>query len=118
MQSNILREVEKRIISAFLDFIVLFALNHNGECISGYDIIKYVYERFHFLPSSGTIYSHLYAMERTGLLRGVQENRRRVYYLTPKGLDVIREVERTNGNVQMLVARVFSSNCVSVVRRP
>ncbi len=108
MKSNIHKEIEKRIINNFMDFLVLSALKHNGVCISGYDIIKYIYGRFHYLPSSGTVYSHLYAMERAGWLSGVQENRRRIYRLTPKGLGVIRDVERTNGNVQRLVARIFS----------
>jgi predicted transcriptional regulator len=47
-------------------------------------------------------------MERAGLVCGVQENRRRVYRLTSKGLGVVREVERVNGSVQRVVARVFS----------
>ena len=47
-------------------------------------------------------------MERAGLMCGVQENRRRVYRLTSKGLGVVREVEMVNGSVQRFVARVFS----------
>ena len=66
MEQNILREIEKRIINGFMDFIVLLAFSGNGGCFSGYDVIKHIYGRFHFLPSSGTVYSHLYAMERAG----------------------------------------------------
>ena len=49
-------------------------------------------------------------MERAGWLKGVEEDRRRVYRLTGKGLKLVREFDRINGNVQKLVARVFSSN--------
>jgi|YelNatPaOPRAMG01_1025707.scaffolds.fasta_scaffold49849_4 DNA-binding PadR family transcriptional regulator len=110
MERTLLREIEKRIINGFMDFIVLLALSGNGGCFSGYDIVKYIYRQFHFLPSSGTVYSHLYAMERAGWLKGVEEDRRRVYRLTGKGLKLVREFDRINGNVQKLVARVFSSN--------
>ena len=57
-------------------------------------------------------------MERNGLLHGVQENRRRVYRLTSKGFEVVREVERTNGSIQRVVARVFSSGSVCISRLP
>jgi DNA-binding PadR family transcriptional regulator len=118
MQRNILKEIEKRMINDFMDFLILSALKNDGGRLSGYDAIKYVYTRFHFLPSSGTVYSHLYAMERNGLLRGVQENRRRVYRLTSKGFEIVREVERANGNIQRVVARVFPSESVSTSRLP
>jgi DNA-binding PadR family transcriptional regulator len=113
---DIVRDIEKRVINGFMDFIILSALGHDGGCISGYDVIKHVYLQFHFLPSSGTVYSHLYAMERAGLVCGVQENRRRVYRLTSKGFEVVREVERTNGSIQRVVARVFSSGSVCISR--
>ena len=115
---DIVRDIEKRVINGFMDFIILSALGHNGGCITGYDVIQHVYLQFHFLPSSGTVYSHLYAMERNGLLHGVQESRRRVYGLTSKGLGVVREVERVNGNVQRIVARVFSGRNVGLNRLP
>jgi len=115
---DIVRDIEKRVINGFMDFIILSALSHNGGYISGYDVIKHVYLQFHFLPSSGTVYSHLYAMERAGLVCGVQESRRRVYRLTSKGFEVVREVERTNGSIQRVVARVFSSGSVCISRLP
>ncbi|MGQ9624294.1 MAG: PadR family transcriptional regulator [Candidatus Bathycorpusculaceae bacterium] len=105
-----MREIEKRIINGFMDFILLLALNGNGGCFSGYDAIKYIHRRFHFLPSPGTVYSHLYAMERTGWLKGVEENRRRVYCLTDKGLNFAREFDKVNGSVQKLFAHIFSGN--------
>jgi len=108
MKGNLLREIEKRMINGFMDFLILSVLKNDGGCLSGYDVIKYIYAQFRFLPSSGTVYSHLYAMERAGLVCGVQENMRRVYRLTSKGLGVVREVERVNGSVQRFVARVFS----------
>jgi len=104
----LLKVIEKRIINEFMDFIILFALKSNGDYISGYDAIKYVNRRFRFLPSSGTVYSQLYAMERDGLLRGVQKGRCRIYYLTQKGREFVDSVLRANGNIQKFVSMVFS----------
>jgi len=104
----LLKVIEKRIINEFMDFIILFALKSNGDYISGYDAIKYVNRRFRFLPSSGTVYSQLYAMERDGLLRGVQKGRCRIYRLTQKGREFVDSVLRANGNIQKFVSMVFS----------
>jgi|YelNatPaOPRAMG01_1025707.scaffolds.fasta_scaffold135411_1 DNA-binding PadR family transcriptional regulator len=107
INSDIISIIEHRIINSFMDFIVLFALRGNGGYISGYDAVKYVYRRFKFLPSSGTVYAHLYAMERDGLLKGVQNGRCRVYCLTQKGVDFLREIERANGSIKRLLGMIF-----------
>jgi DNA-binding PadR family transcriptional regulator len=108
-ERSLLREIEKRIINSFMDFILL-AMSGNGDCFSGYEAIKYIHKQFYFLPSPGTVYSHLYAMERAGWLRGVEENKRRVYYLTENGLEFAQKFERISCNAQKLFAKVFSSN--------
>jgi DNA-binding PadR family transcriptional regulator len=110
MQNTLLREIEKRIINGFMDFILVLALSGNGGCFSGYDAIKYIHKSFHFLPSPGTVYAHLYAMERAGWLKGIEEGRRRIYCITEKGLELAKEFDRVNGNVQKLFAQVFSKN--------
>lgn len=115
---HILQEIEKRIINDFLDFVILSALNHTHSCSSGYDIIKYIYAKFRFLPSAGTVYANLYAMERNGLLQGTQENRRRVYCLTSKGYLMLQEMERTNDTIQKLFASIFSVKSVIVAQLP
>ncbi|MEM3578327.1 MAG: hypothetical protein QXX51_07795 [Candidatus Bathyarchaeia archaeon] len=107
MNRDTLSLLEQRLINAFMDFVVLFAMQRNGGYISGYDAIKYVYRRFNFLPSSGTVYAHLYAMERDGLLRGVQRKRCMVYCLTQKGIDFLRDIERANGNIKRLLGMIF-----------
>jgi DNA-binding PadR family transcriptional regulator len=53
--------------------------------ICGYDAIGYVYEKFGVLLSSGTVYSHLYALEREGLIISNYNAKTRVYELTEKG---------------------------------
>jgi len=115
---ELFRDVEKRLISNFLDFIVFSALNGNGGCISGYDLLKYVHKRYHFLISPGTAYSCLYAMERLGLLQGRQEGNKRVFSLTEKGLDMLKAVDRLNGSVQRLFAEIFRGSFVGNTQLP
>ncbi len=71
--SDVVRGIERRILNHFMDLLIMSALYCYGGRISGYDVIKYLQLKYHFLPSSGTVYSCLYSMEREGLLRGRTE---------------------------------------------
>ncbi|MFZ0965335.1 MAG: hypothetical protein WAN82_01745, partial [Candidatus Bathyarchaeia archaeon] len=64
MESEILMEMHRRVITNFLDILLLLKLR-NGS-FSGYDIISYIHKRFDMLISSGTVYSCLYHLERDG----------------------------------------------------
>ncbi|HDD70247.1 MAG TPA: hypothetical protein ENG19_03860, partial [Candidatus Bathyarchaeota archaeon] len=55
--SAVVRGVERRIHDHFMDLLILVSLNGYGSQISGYDVIKYLQLKYHFLPSSGTVYS-------------------------------------------------------------
>lgn len=88
--TDVVREVERRILSHFMDLMILLALlDYDGE-ISGYDVLKYFQLKYRFLPSSGTVYSCLYHMERKGLLKGRQNGRKRVYKLTQCGTETAK----------------------------
>ena len=65
---NILQQLRKRTIKNFMDFLIL--LNLRKEPMSGYDMITLIFENFGFLPSSGSVYSMLYALERENLIKG------------------------------------------------
>ena len=78
-------EIKKRILSEFLDLVILSVLYYQSDHVSGYDILKYLHERFGFRASPGSVYSNLYALERQGLLKAWQIGKKRVYTLTPKG---------------------------------
>ena len=104
---NVLQEIERRIITSFMDFLILSILSHSDGYFSGYDIIKHIHTHFRFLASSGTVYANLYAMERNGLLQGTQQNRRRVYRLSPQGYEMVWNLEKANCNVQAIIATIF-----------
>ncbi|NIM45420.1 MAG: PadR family transcriptional regulator, partial [Nitrososphaeria archaeon] len=51
-----------------MDILILSQLRKTPMC--GYDVITSIFERFNFLPSSGSVYSLLYSLERGGLIKG------------------------------------------------
>ena len=96
--SKILKDLRKRTIKNFMDIYILGQLQENP--LSGYDIIGIVHSRFDVLVSSGTIYALLYSLERDGMIKGVQDQRKRVYELTEKGKKAIQVLVQANGEIQ------------------
>jgi DNA-binding PadR family transcriptional regulator len=80
----LVREVRERVVVTFLDWIIIGKLVAEPEQ-SGYDIIKFVLKRYHFLLSSGTVYSRLVSMERRGIIEYTGSHRKRLYKLTERG---------------------------------
>ncbi|MCW3995295.1 MAG: PadR family transcriptional regulator [Candidatus Bathyarchaeota archaeon] len=73
-----------RLIKNFLDIIIL--AHFRDKVFSGYDVMVYVNREFGSLLSSGTVYSHMYALERQRLIELVGGNERKhVYRLTDRG---------------------------------
>jgi len=79
--------------------VLLLAELRNGS-MSGYDAIGYIHEKFGVLLSSGTVYSHLYALEREGLIVSSYNAKTRVYELTEKGEQTLEKTSQAN--IQLL----------------
>jgi DNA-binding PadR family transcriptional regulator len=108
--SDVVRGVERRILNYFMDLLILVSLNGHGGQISGYDVIKYLQLKYHFLPSPGTVYSCLYDMERKGLLRGKQNGRKRVYALTQHGAETAKAIINGKDRILNFVAMILQKN--------
>ncbi len=96
--ASIIKNLHKQSVKTILDTVILAELKH--ENLSGYDIISSIHERFGVLMSSGTVYSHLYSLERNGMIDGEQDDKKRVYKITENGnksLDKIIE-----GNLELI----------------
>ena len=106
MQSEILKEMKRIIVTNFLSTIILAELK-NSIPLSGYDILDFVYKKFGFLISPGTIYALLYAMERKGLVRGSYSQTKRVYTLTDKGTETVDAVLRSKDEIQKFVEKLY-----------
>jgi DNA-binding PadR family transcriptional regulator len=82
-ETRVIKKIQERIAKSFMDIFIMQKLK--TEPSSGYDIIKCVHGKFGFFPSSGTVYSLLYSLERNGLIEASWFERKRVYKLTYKG---------------------------------
>lgn len=105
LEAEILRDAEKRIVKSFLDMIILMRLRKGS--MSGYDVIDFIHKKFDFLISSGTVYSHLYFLERTNLIEGMLTKRKRVYELTEKGEETARAFLNLKQKIVGLMINVF-----------
>ena len=80
-----------------MDIIVLTELKNIS--MSGYDVMGYIHNKFGVLLSSGTIYAHLYALERDGLIKGISDRKKRIYELTDKGKQTLEKVSNENKEI-------------------
>lgn len=101
----VLKTMHRRIIRDFLDVLVLAELR-NGS-LSGYDFMMLIHSKFHLLFSSGTVYSKLYSLERSGLISGSSNQRKRVYRLTKKVETTIKTIMNDNDKILYLMSSLL-----------
>ncbi len=106
--SKILAKLRRRAIKNFMDILVLTEINEGS--LSGYDVIRLIHQKFNVLVSSGTVYSLLYSLERDGLIRGVWNQRKRVYTLTEKGDQNIKVITKANDEIQKFLKSITLLN--------
>lgn len=113
LSKSIGRDIERRIITYFMDLLILSILDHEGSEIGGYDVIQYIHKRFHLLLSSGTVYSCMHAMEREDLLKGRHNGKKRVYTLTQHGKETIRATQKMETRILKFVSNLFQKTSIS-----
>jgi DNA-binding PadR family transcriptional regulator len=94
-----------RIVKNFMDILIMTELRDNP--MSGYNVISFIHKKFRLLVSSGTVYSLLYSLERDGLIEGKFNNRKRVYALTEKREETIREIQEASEQIQTFTSYLF-----------
>ena len=106
--SDLIEKLHSRVIHEFMDICLLCEMKKGS--LSGYDAIGLIHKRFGILVSSGTIYSLLYSLERDGWIRGVWNDRKRVYELAENGERNIRVIEKVNEAVQNFLRSISLLN--------
>jgi DNA-binding PadR family transcriptional regulator len=96
--SKLVEKLRRRAIQNFMDILVLTEMKKGS--LSGYDVIGLIHQKFGILLSSGTVYSLLYSLERNGLIKGVWNQRKRVYILTEKGEQNTKVITNANEEIQ------------------
>ena len=96
-ENKAVEKLRKQTVKSIMDIIVLTELQNSS--MSGYDVMGYIHNKFGVLLSSGTIYGHLYTLERDGLIRGIDDKKKRIYKLTQKGRQTLKEVSDENQKI-------------------
>lgn len=86
---------------------MLILMELRKHSMSGYDIIAFVHNKFRMLMSSGTVYSHLYFLERKGLIKGEWAQRKKVYTLTEHGKETANAFLKMKEKVLGLILNLF-----------
>jgi len=75
-----------------VEFLILLSLLEKPR--HGYDILKELEKIFRdvWMPRSGTLYPSLSRLEGKGWIKGVLRGNRKLYMLTDKGIEVVREI--------------------------
>ena len=90
-------KLRRQIVKSLMDVIMLAELQ-NGK-MSGYDLISVIHDKFRILLSAGTVYSHLYALERDGLIDVSSDDKKRIYEMTEKGNQVLKQMSPKNNDI-------------------
>ena len=77
------KKIQKKTIKCFMDIILLTKLRTASK--SAYEMIVSIQKQFGVVVSSGTVYSHLYALERNKMICAVHIKGKRKYELTENG---------------------------------
>ena len=115
MSVKTLKKLRGRFIKNFMDVLVLAELKNHP--MSGYDIIRFIYEKFGVLVSSGTVYSRLYTLERSGWIKGTSTKRKRVYALSEESEQNIEPILDANRKVQSLLRNMLYTGYVNFQSR-
>lgn len=105
LEFEFLSEMRERLVKDFLDMLILMKLRRKNR--SGYEIVKYIPERFHLLISTGTIYYTLQCLEREGFIKSTKGHRSRVYGLTNQGEERIKMFLESKNKILGLVVDFF-----------
>ena len=98
LKNKTLEKLRRQSVKSVLDVLLLAELK-NGT-MSGYDAIRFIHDKFEVVISSGTIYAHLYALERDGLITSRDHVKKRVYELTKEGEQTLEAASKVN--IEML----------------
>lgn len=105
LESEILDKIHRRIITDFLDMLILMELRKGS--MGGHDVIAFVHNKFRVLMSTGTVYSHMHFLERNGLIKGEPARKKGVYTLTERGNETVKAFVNAKGKILGLILNLF-----------
>jgi DNA-binding PadR family transcriptional regulator len=116
LSSEIVERLKRKALRNFMDILILTEMKKSP--LSGYDVIGLVHKKFDVFVSSGTVYSLLYSLERDGLIKGVWNDRKRVYELSEKGEQNIGVITKANEEIQNFLRNISHLNAAKSATPP
>jgi len=76
------------------------------------NIIGFIHRKFGITISPGTVYAHLYTLERDGLITGHFVTKKyasvqKGYRITEKGKEIIKKATEQQSGIQNMVAKIL-----------
>jgi len=105
--SRLSEEMRQRIVRNFMDLIIMKELRTSAG-MSGYEATAVFNKKFRVLPSPGSVYSVLYAMEKKGLVESTAINGKKVYKLTRKGNTEVRQTLGDLNGILFFIKTILS----------
>jgi DNA-binding PadR family transcriptional regulator len=99
-------EVRKRVLKACLAVAIMAQLSERNV-LSATNIISLFKKRHKIQLSPGTLYPVLYALERDGKIRRLPNRRKRLYGLTSKGKETIRNIRGNVGELHKMISELL-----------
>lgn len=99
--------MQKRILEAFLDLIILRALAN--QAMTGYGVNGFFMKNFGIMASPSTVYSNLAAMERKGWIKCVRNRNGRVYDLTRQGQEIVDNLPSIAAEIHALIKTMLGN---------
>jgi len=75
--------------------------------MSSYDVISFVHNKFHILLSSDKVNSQMYSLEKDGLVKVEEAQKKMIYMLTERGKETAMSFLNAKDKILGLVLNLF-----------
>jgi len=105
-KKKIAQELRERTVESFLDFLILAILAKNPSMRAD-DLMDFVHRKFKVSLSLGILYSHLFHLERCGLILREYIKNKKAYGITKKGKEKIVIAEKHKKATQWVIDQIL-----------
>lgn len=100
------QELRERTVESFLDFSILTMLVKNLS-MSGEDLMRYIHQKLRVSLGHGILYSHLFDLERHGLILRDSIKKKKVCRITQKGKEKIDNAKKNKNAAQWVIDQIL-----------
>jgi len=105
-EKEISRIMQERTVEGFLDFLILALLSKNSP-MGADDLLGFIHQKLKVSTSQGLLCSHLFYLEREGLIHGAETKNKKVYKVAPKGKEKITMARKQKNATQWVIDQIL-----------